>query len=257
MSDLNSLIPSSGWNLQIAYGINDSGQIAGSGVNPQGSSDAFLLTPIPGPTSIGQAAAASGTTDIGSTGATVTPSRDFVGDVITETGGNGNDTYDAVHIHFPGNGVAAPSFQYTGFASGDTVAMLLKFSNLSTGTDPVPGNPTLLADIEAYINANDGGSLAPGVPTAAAAAAFPGMTYDLEVTATAGSNDPFANFNFSGFTDSTFPTGGLGVSDIGVIPEPASFGILVVGGIWRLVVARKTKESNSFRLGPVSERCQE
>jgi len=46
MHDLNSLIPSnSGWTLQVAYGINDSGQITGWGINPSGQTDAFLLTP--------------------------------------------------------------------------------------------------------------------------------------------------------------------------------------------------------------------
>lgn len=44
MTDLNSLLPpNSGWVLQSAWGINDSGQIAGNGVNPQGQVHAFLL----------------------------------------------------------------------------------------------------------------------------------------------------------------------------------------------------------------------
>jgi uncharacterized membrane protein len=48
--DLNSVIaPSSGWNLGIAYCINDNGWIVGSGVNPQGQQHAFLLTPVPQP----------------------------------------------------------------------------------------------------------------------------------------------------------------------------------------------------------------
>lgn len=43
--DLNSMIGSaSGWQLQQAYGINDAGQIVGSGVF-QGQSHAFLLNP--------------------------------------------------------------------------------------------------------------------------------------------------------------------------------------------------------------------
>ncbi len=50
MTDLNSAIdPNSGWTLQLAYGINDKGQIVGSGYAPSGQTDAFLLTPVPEP----------------------------------------------------------------------------------------------------------------------------------------------------------------------------------------------------------------
>jgi formylglycine-generating enzyme len=50
MEDLNSLIPqSSGWTLQEATAINDTGQIVGYGINPSGQQDAFFLTPIPAP----------------------------------------------------------------------------------------------------------------------------------------------------------------------------------------------------------------
>jgi probable HAF family extracellular repeat protein len=53
MMDLNSLIsPSSGWNLTFAYAINDSGWIVGHGVNPTGRDHAFLLTPIPEPSTL-------------------------------------------------------------------------------------------------------------------------------------------------------------------------------------------------------------
>jgi probable HAF family extracellular repeat protein len=47
ITDLNTLIPpESGWLLQRATGINDSGQIVGTGV-VGGQTHAFLLTPIP------------------------------------------------------------------------------------------------------------------------------------------------------------------------------------------------------------------
>ena len=54
MQNLNHLIyPSSGWNLTGCGGINDAGQIVGSGYNPQGQFHAFLLTPIvPEPSSL-------------------------------------------------------------------------------------------------------------------------------------------------------------------------------------------------------------
>lgn len=46
MSDLNSLLPAnSGWELTSAYGINERGQIVGSG-KKDGQTRAFLLTPV-------------------------------------------------------------------------------------------------------------------------------------------------------------------------------------------------------------------
>jgi probable HAF family extracellular repeat protein len=51
MYDLNSLIdPSSGWVLESASAINDSGQIVGYGINSLGQEHAFLLSQIPEPT---------------------------------------------------------------------------------------------------------------------------------------------------------------------------------------------------------------
>lgn len=52
MTELNTLIPEySGWMLSAAYGINDLGQIVGHGTY-NGYSSAFLLTPVPEPSSI-------------------------------------------------------------------------------------------------------------------------------------------------------------------------------------------------------------
>ena len=50
MTDLNSLITTSGWTLEEATGINDNGQICGDGYTA-GRLDAFLLTPVPEPSS--------------------------------------------------------------------------------------------------------------------------------------------------------------------------------------------------------------
>jgi probable HAF family extracellular repeat protein len=50
MFDLNSLIaPGSGFTLDIAYGISDTGSITGVGTAPNGQTHAFLLTPVPEP----------------------------------------------------------------------------------------------------------------------------------------------------------------------------------------------------------------
>ncbi|MDH4201534.1 MAG: hypothetical protein OEV87_01400 [Phycisphaerae bacterium] len=49
--DLNTLIDNSlGWNLIEARDINDNGWIVGYGINPNGEHHAYLLTPIPEPT---------------------------------------------------------------------------------------------------------------------------------------------------------------------------------------------------------------
>jgi probable HAF family extracellular repeat protein len=52
MTDLNQLTAGSGWDLQSAMAMNNVGQIAGSGLNPAGQPHAFLLTPVPEPSSI-------------------------------------------------------------------------------------------------------------------------------------------------------------------------------------------------------------
>ncbi len=57
VTDLNTLISStSGWTLNLALAINDSGWIVGSGTNSLGQSHAFLLTPIPEPSTAALAA---------------------------------------------------------------------------------------------------------------------------------------------------------------------------------------------------------
>jgi probable HAF family extracellular repeat protein len=47
--DLGALITESGWRLYDARGINDAGQIIGSGWNPSGTFSAYMLTPVPEP----------------------------------------------------------------------------------------------------------------------------------------------------------------------------------------------------------------
>ncbi len=55
MTDLNTLIDlASGWTLTWANAINDNGQIVGWGtdLNGTGQYDAFLLTPVPEPSTL-------------------------------------------------------------------------------------------------------------------------------------------------------------------------------------------------------------
>jgi len=60
MQDLSSLIGSSGWDLEEATAINNNGDIVGSGVNPAGQVDAFLLTPISAPAGVVWTSAVNG-----------------------------------------------------------------------------------------------------------------------------------------------------------------------------------------------------
>ena len=47
LCDLNDLIPAgSGWQLRYAWDVNSNGQIVGFGLNPDGESHGFLLTPV-------------------------------------------------------------------------------------------------------------------------------------------------------------------------------------------------------------------
>jgi probable HAF family extracellular repeat protein len=53
MRDLNALVPSnSGWKLEEADAISDTGLIVGDGLNPAGQAEAFLLTPVPEPAGV-------------------------------------------------------------------------------------------------------------------------------------------------------------------------------------------------------------
>jgi probable HAF family extracellular repeat protein len=53
MIDLNSSIdPHSGWTLAEAHAINNAGQIVGFGTNALGKTHAFLLTPVPEPSTL-------------------------------------------------------------------------------------------------------------------------------------------------------------------------------------------------------------
>ena len=50
MLDRNSLIaPGSGFTLEEAFGISDTGYITGCGTAPNGQTHAYLLTPVPEP----------------------------------------------------------------------------------------------------------------------------------------------------------------------------------------------------------------
>jgi probable HAF family extracellular repeat protein len=64
ITDMNTLISAdSGWYLLDTASINDAGQIAGTGVNPDGEVHAFLATPCPDPQGTTEAAIVSAQTN--------------------------------------------------------------------------------------------------------------------------------------------------------------------------------------------------
>jgi hypothetical protein len=64
ITDLNTLISAdSGWYLLDTASINDAGQIAGTGVNPDGEVHAFMASPCPDPQGTTEAAIVSAQTN--------------------------------------------------------------------------------------------------------------------------------------------------------------------------------------------------
>lgn len=128
--------------------------------------------------------------------------------------------------------------QFTGFAAGDTVDLLLKFGLTNGSGDPATGQT--LSDIINYINSNDGteGTIASAVP-AGLAAEYPG--YDLLISAPAPVGDPFADLDFAGFSSDGIAGGTLGVAGLALVPEPASVSLLVLGGLGLMSRRRNRK----------------
>ena len=67
MRDLNVVVPGTGWTFQEAHGINNRGQIAGTGLNPDGKVHAFLLTPTVSVSSISGSGTYNGTATLTAT----------------------------------------------------------------------------------------------------------------------------------------------------------------------------------------------
>jgi probable HAF family extracellular repeat protein len=67
MRDLNVVVPGTGWTFQEAHGINNRGQIVGTGLNPDGKVHAFLLTPTVSVSSVSGSGTYNGTATLTAT----------------------------------------------------------------------------------------------------------------------------------------------------------------------------------------------
>jgi PEP-CTERM motif len=171
--------------------------------------------------------------DVAAAGAsTVTPASADTSDNVAFSGA-------PVEIH-----VNAPQtdegFRYKTDPPFEPVNMLIRFVDTATGTDPATGS--VLTDIENYINSNSfanefGLTVSSSIPSSFSSQ-FPGTTFDLMLSSPIVTG-PFAYLDFSGFSDSAVPLGDLAVSDIGIVPEPGSIGILALSAVGLLARKRK------------------
>jgi hypothetical protein len=135
--DLNSFLPAnSGWILQCAMGINDSGQIAGYGTL-NGVQTAFVLTPV-----ASTPVSSAGTLSLSQSAYTTTNGNGTVTITVTRTGGM-TGTVTAQIATAPGTASAGtdftPVYQTVTFADGQggsqTVTIPIIYDSQASGSD--------------------------------------------------------------------------------------------------------------------------
>ncbi|MGD1278497.1 MAG: hypothetical protein ABR964_14895 [Tepidisphaeraceae bacterium] len=226
--ELQLLLPTAGtWTDSYAYTIDAAGNVYGTaygtlnGVTGQFAVEwsplpalAITSVPPPGVTNVGGGAPGGG---------------------LFTTGGPGKYIPVPYHLSAP---ATTGYFQFGGVQQGDTGVVVLKFTNTATGLDPA-SNASVLADVEAFIAANDGTGITVTGVLPAVQDEFT-TAFDVQLSFTAGANDPYLNFDFSSFTDSSVPLGDLAVTDIGLtaVPEPTSFSLVGLAGVGLLARSR-------------------
>jgi hypothetical protein len=135
-----------------------------------------------------------------------------------------------------GTGNATDFTAVSGFTAGDQEVYALKLK-VGTGTPTSTQISSIVSDISAETGtgvSTVANLLSPSAGLATQIAGlFPG--YDLMLTVTTGSATPFLGFDFSQETN----VAGVVVTDIAVVPEPASAAVLLIGASSLMLGRRK------------------
>ncbi|HEX8151439.1 MAG TPA: Calx-beta domain-containing protein [Pyrinomonadaceae bacterium] len=145
LQDLNNVVTGTGWTFQEAHGVNDRGQIAGFGLNPDGKVHAFLLTPTNvgpspcDPTPTPTPTPVPGTLQFSAATYSVTEENTSVTISVSRDGGSDG----AVSVNYAtSNGTAAAGSDYTSaggtlnFAEGESTKTFSVTVNHDTLDEP-------------------------------------------------------------------------------------------------------------------------
>jgi hypothetical protein len=228
--------PAAGGLATIFNGIT--GSIGGSPITTVTTHNIINLT------SATQAAGSYGvqlTSGTGANQATFVPNAPVAGNINVTKVGTGSyipGFANAVSGATAGTGAIADFAAISGFAAGDQEIYALKLL-VGSSTPTTTQMNSIVADIAGQ--SGDGVSTVAsliGSPTGLAgqiAGLFPG--YDLMLTVSSGSATPFLGFDFSQETN----VGGVVVTNIAAVPEPASAAILLIGS--SLLLGRRKRNA--------------
>ena len=160
-------------------------------------------------------------------------------DTLVVTGSNGSyvpGTATAINGGGASGGDAANYVKVQGFnPANDPHVFVLNLDN--NGSPLTPGNGTTaddarIAQIVSDINATYGSNVATALTSTGFQGQFAG--YDVAINLNGVASSEYFAFNFSGYTATdanSNPITGVTVTDIAVVPEPTSLGLLALGGL--------------------------